>query len=103
MAMRLPAGRGGRDRPGISPAASFAGSPCAAGGEVATYDDVHGGVHASVSQSTRCPQCGGRRSTGCLYRPGMARIEAHITGTVWKIEVAVGDRVEEGDTVAILE
>jgi acetyl-CoA carboxylase biotin carboxyl carrier protein len=30
-------------------------------------------------------------------------IEAHITGTVWKIEVAVGDEVEEGDTVAILE
>jgi acetyl-CoA carboxylase biotin carboxyl carrier protein len=33
----------------------------------------------------------------------MADIEAHITGNVWKIEVAVGDSVEEGDTVAILE
>jgi acetyl-CoA carboxylase biotin carboxyl carrier protein len=33
----------------------------------------------------------------------MAEIEAHITGTVWKIEVAVGDTVEEGDTVVILE
>ena len=33
----------------------------------------------------------------------MAEIEAHITGTVWKIEVAVGDMVEEGDTVVILE
>ena len=33
----------------------------------------------------------------------VANVEAHITGTVWKIEVAVGDRVEEGDTVAILE
>ena len=33
----------------------------------------------------------------------MAQVEAHITGTVWKIEVSVGDRVEEGDTVAILE
>jgi acetyl-CoA carboxylase biotin carboxyl carrier protein len=30
-------------------------------------------------------------------------IEAHITGTVWKVEVKVGDTVEEGDTVAILE
>jgi acetyl-CoA carboxylase biotin carboxyl carrier protein len=30
-------------------------------------------------------------------------VEAHITGTVWKIEVAVGDAVEEGDTVVILE
>ena len=33
----------------------------------------------------------------------MADIEAHITGTVWKIEVAVGDTIEEGDTVVILE
>ena len=35
----------------------------------------------------------------------MAAIEvkAHITGTVWKIEVKVGDSVSEGDTVAILE
>jgi Pyruvate carboxylase len=33
----------------------------------------------------------------------MAEIEAHITGTVWKIEVSVGDQVEEGDTVVILE
>ena len=30
-------------------------------------------------------------------------IEAHITGNVWKIEVAVGDTVEDGDTVVILE
>jgi acetyl-CoA carboxylase biotin carboxyl carrier protein len=30
-------------------------------------------------------------------------VEAHITGTVWKIEVEVGDSVEEGDTVVILE
>jgi acetyl-CoA carboxylase biotin carboxyl carrier protein len=35
--------------------------------------------------------------------PEMANVEAHITGTVWKIEVAVGDHVDEGDTVAILE
>jgi acetyl-CoA carboxylase biotin carboxyl carrier protein len=33
----------------------------------------------------------------------MADIEAHITGNVWKIEVEVGDQVEEGDTVVILE
>jgi acetyl-CoA carboxylase biotin carboxyl carrier protein len=30
-------------------------------------------------------------------------VEAHITGTVWKVEVEVGDQVEEGDTVVILE
>ena len=33
----------------------------------------------------------------------MANVEAHITGTVWKIEVSPGDTVEEGDTVVILE
>ena len=30
-------------------------------------------------------------------------VPAHITGTVWKIEVAVGDQVTDGDTVVILE
>lgn len=33
----------------------------------------------------------------------MPDVLAHITGTVWKIEVDVGDNVEEGDTVVILE
>jgi acetyl-CoA carboxylase biotin carboxyl carrier protein len=33
----------------------------------------------------------------------MPNIEAHITGNVWKIEVAVGDQVDEDDTVVILE
>ncbi len=33
----------------------------------------------------------------------MAEIEAHITGTVWKVECEVGDEVEEGDTVVVLE
>jgi acetyl-CoA carboxylase biotin carboxyl carrier protein len=33
----------------------------------------------------------------------VADVEAHITGTVWKIEVQVGDAIAEGDTVAILE
>jgi acetyl-CoA carboxylase biotin carboxyl carrier protein len=33
----------------------------------------------------------------------MPDVEAHITGTVWKVEVAVGDHVDEGDTVVILE
>jgi len=30
-------------------------------------------------------------------------VNAHITGTVWKIEVKVGDAVQEGQTVVILE
>ena len=33
----------------------------------------------------------------------MPDVEAHITGTVWKIECKVGDEVEEGDTLVILE
>lgn len=33
----------------------------------------------------------------------MSDVEAHITGTVWTIEVAVGDAVTEGDTVVVLE
>jgi acetyl-CoA carboxylase biotin carboxyl carrier protein len=30
-------------------------------------------------------------------------VRAHIAGTVWKVEVAFDDEVEEGQTVAILE
>ena len=37
------------------------------------------------------------------YSATMANVEAHITGTVWKIEVAVGDTVDGGDTVVIIE
>ena len=33
----------------------------------------------------------------------MANIEAHITGNVWKITCAVGDTIEDGDEVVILE
>ena len=35
----------------------------------------------------------------------MARypVESEVTGTVWKVEVAVGDTVTEGDVLVILE
>ena len=33
----------------------------------------------------------------------MQTIKAHITGTVWKIEVKPGDHVEAGATLVILE
>ncbi len=33
----------------------------------------------------------------------MPNVEAHITGTVWKIECEVGQQIAEGDTVVILE
>ena len=33
----------------------------------------------------------------------MPEVEAHITGTVWKVECEVGQEVSEGDTLVILE
>jgi acetyl-CoA carboxylase biotin carboxyl carrier protein len=33
----------------------------------------------------------------------MADIAAHITGTVWKIEIKIGQAVNAGDTLVILE
>jgi acetyl-CoA carboxylase biotin carboxyl carrier protein len=33
----------------------------------------------------------------------LPEVEAHITGTVWKIECEVGQRIAEGDTVVVLE
>ena len=47
---------------------------------------------------------------GALYRAAtreleepLPDVEAHITGTVWKVECQVGQEVEEGDTLVILE
>jgi acetyl-CoA carboxylase biotin carboxyl carrier protein len=37
------------------------------------------------------------------YACAVAEVEAHITGTVWKIACEVGDRIAEGDTVVVLE
>jgi acetyl-CoA carboxylase biotin carboxyl carrier protein len=33
----------------------------------------------------------------------MAEVVAHITGTVWKVEVKVGQTVQPGETLVILE
>ena len=33
----------------------------------------------------------------------MSTVEAHITGTVWTVEVSVGDEIDEGDVVVIIE
>ena len=33
----------------------------------------------------------------------MAEVKAHITGTVWKVECTVGQRVRAGDTLVVLE
>jgi acetyl-CoA carboxylase biotin carboxyl carrier protein len=45
----------------------------------------------------------GTRPTAWIGCAAMAEIQAHITGTVWKVECKVGDTIEEGDTVVILE
>ena len=33
----------------------------------------------------------------------MTDIKAHITGTIWKIKVNAGDKVDEGDVLVIIE
>ncbi len=33
----------------------------------------------------------------------MPNVEAHITGTIWKVECELGQEVADGDTVAIIE
>ena len=33
----------------------------------------------------------------------MPDVDAHITGTVWKVECEIGQQVEVGDTLVILE
>ena len=47
--------------------------------------------------------CAATSAVGPPRRRRVPDVEAHITGTVWKIEVSVGDNVDEGDTVVILE
>ncbi len=38
-----------------------------------------------------------------MYGGAIFEVEAHITGTVWLVAVAVGDEVAEGDEVVVLE
>ena len=46
----------------------------------------------------------GRRSgTRCNVGAMPVDVAAHITGTVWKIQVKVGDHVDEEQSVVILE
>lgn len=33
----------------------------------------------------------------------MPDVEAHITGTIWKVECEIGDDIADGDTVVIIE
>ena len=41
--------------------------------------------------------------TAEIRNPFDRDVAAHITGTVWKIEVKVGQQVNAGDTLVILE
>jgi acetyl-CoA carboxylase biotin carboxyl carrier protein len=58
---------------------------------------------AAVVVGGYCPARQRRSAISTVWEVHMSAVEAHITGTVWKIECAVGDQIEEGDTVAILE
>ncbi len=62
---------------------------------------------ASLRAATIATRRGGPSLLGSAaigdYSRGVTDIPAHITGTVWKIEVAVGDDVSLDDTVVILE
>ena len=33
----------------------------------------------------------------------MPNVEAHITGTIWTIECELGQKIGDGDTVAVIE
>jgi acetyl-CoA carboxylase biotin carboxyl carrier protein len=51
-----------------------------------------------------CPRASLGTEFGLRSLPTMAtNVNAHITGTVWKIEVNVGDAVTEGQVCVILE
>ena len=57
-----------------------------------------------MSRRLQWRRCTIRRPLRARHYPGgVPDVEAHITGTVWKIEVEIGDAVQEGDTVVILE
>jgi acetyl-CoA carboxylase biotin carboxyl carrier protein len=43
------------------------------------------------------------RGSRCRVRRMAVQVAAHITGTVWKIEVKVGDAVANEQTLVILE
>jgi acetyl-CoA carboxylase biotin carboxyl carrier protein len=64
---------------------------------------IQAGAGGQVKRRGRADPANRQIYASCVTLPPVPEVEAHITGTVWKIEVAVGDRVDEGDTVAILE
>src|ERR1700739_357897 len=68
------------------------------GGHDRPFDGMSSARRYKVCDPIRASK---ERATGGTDELGES--EAHITGTVWRIEVEVGDTVEEGDAVVILE
>ena len=57
-----------------------------------------------LARIARAPEHLDHAADNTYARGGMAtQVRAHIAGTVWKIDVSVGDPVTEGQTVAVLE
>jgi acetyl-CoA carboxylase biotin carboxyl carrier protein len=56
-----------------------------------------------VGVRVQCAALPGRVDSSVQSRAMAVQVCAHITGTVWKIEVAVGDAVEAEQSLVILE
>src|SRR5215210_8027607 len=78
----------------------FTGMDRGGGPSTTGEDKVGAGPRGSASTGGRATIV---RASPEAKEGRVANVEAHITGTVWKVEVEVGDTVEEGDTVVILE
>lgn len=60
---------------------------------------IAGHGHPATPAAVGCLRCADSR-----WRSGLSiEVEAQITGNVWKIEVQVGDEVEEDDVLLIVE
>jgi acetyl-CoA carboxylase biotin carboxyl carrier protein len=60
-------------------------------------------VSVPSSAGVRTPRRGAAAPDAQVWCPPVPDVEAHITGTVWKIECQVGQEIAEGDTLVILE
>ncbi len=57
----------------------------------------------AARRASRGARAAQRRRRPQLLCAVVVEVPAHITGVVWKIECAVGDRVAQGDVVVVLE
>jgi acetyl-CoA carboxylase biotin carboxyl carrier protein len=75
--------------------------PVGASGRLAAVVEHDAGRAGSALVDREDQEVGQRTPVVCSRL--MPDVEAHITGTVWKIECQIGQAVEEGDTLVILE